>query len=84
MDIFAELDLLQRTKGEGGSIKLLDKPQQKLDLSTSIRYNEYVVLEEVFSYLEELIKQEESELLKSITETYLITLKGEENIELSR
>ena len=84
LDIFAELDLLQRTKGEGGSIKLLDKPQQKLDLSTSIRYNEYVVLEEVFSYLEELIKQEESELLKSITETYLITLKGEENIELSR
>ena len=84
LNIFAELDLIQRTKGKGGKIKLLDKPEQKLDLCSSMRYNECVVVEEVFSYLEDLAIQERSEILNSITETYLTTLKGERDIEFSR
>ncbi|MBM7556281.1 single-stranded-DNA-specific exonuclease RecJ [Halanaerobacter jeridensis] len=84
LNIFVELGLIERIKGKGGKIKLLDKPEQKLDLCSSIRYNECVVLEEVFSYLENLASKEKNEILKSITETYLTTLKGERDIEFSR
>lgn len=84
LNIFEELDLIQRTKGKGGKIQLLDKPDQKLDLCSSMRYNECVILKEVFSYLENLTSKDEGEFLKSITETYSTTLKGERNIEFSR
>ena len=84
LQIFAELDLIERTKGKGGKIKLLDKPAQKLDLSTSIRYNECVTIKEAFSYLAELVKQRKSAVLKSITKTHSTILKGEKDIELSR
>ena len=84
LNIFEELNLVQRTKGKGGIIKLLAKPEQKLDLFTSIRYNEYVELEKAFTYLETLAAKEKHQILKFITETYLTTLKGEKDIELSR
>jgi hypothetical protein len=84
LNIFVELDLIHRSKGEGSRIKLLDKPEQKLDLFTSMRYNECVVLDQACTCFTTLATKERDEILESITETYLLISKGEKNIEFNR
>ncbi len=89
LGILEELKLLIRIKEGARVIKLNPKPNVKLDLATSMRYNEGVEDKQAFKEFKKFALEEKpKKLLKLINQPIypkrFIKLKGEKKVEFSR